>query len=641
MESSSNNWQQPCDSVSDLWEVEWTAFLPSWGRSAVPHYKWDSAPETNWGQWGQPAPTQAKQWTSWENKSKWETNSSKRWPQKNSTNDSATWSTGLYVQDQGGVRGATGWELHNANFVQPGVGSVVRHSLEAAPVVGINAESLGALPSIGSAGHDQGLCKRCAFFPKGRCKNGADCTHCHMEHPKQVRHRKRAQNRGNRGPRHESLFEVPYDQAEAMESGDEFYDDDDVQAEDEELFASQENVSASIATAPLDTTKYYLNNVLPTCDDMFWKTLYEQFQSANGPAVDDSGVDAKKVTADFECLTEAETACPSSSSDNDAKFYGVSSCDEHFEQLVVQDLVKTKKKVILSHGAAQVEVSSTTETGALAGEPSSKIRTSKGLTASAGSWAAEQRQRRVERDATQDSPAISAEEIGRKAKSLLNKLTQEKFETLCQQILALPISTPEHLAAVVAEIFEKATMQRHFLMLYTELCARMDTHLAKEELSGVGGKIFRKALVTECQACFERNLQQPFDSKSGTDMTYEECYELEVKHKTRRLGNMRFIGELLVHKLLAAKVFFFIVNEMLDIGNDAALESLAELLSIVAPTFEQKQSIYTAPLREVFAALKKKSRDQKVLTCTRCKLCDLLDARSRGWVHKEIADAKQ
>jgi len=636
MESSSNTWQQPCDSVADLWEVEWTAFLPSWGRSAVPHYKWDSAPETNRGQWGQPAPSQGKQWTSWENKAKWENNSSKRWPQKNSTQDSVTWSTGLYVQDQGGVRGATGWELQNANFVPPGAGSVGRHSLEVAPVVGLHVESPGVLPSVGSAGHDQGLCKRCAFFPKGRCKNGADCTHCHMEHPKQVRHRKRAQNRGNRGSRHESLFEMPYDQVDALESGDEFFDDDDdALAEKEEFFASEENVSTP---APLNTTVYYLNNVLPTCDDMFWMNLYEQFQSANGPVVDEIGVDAKKVIGDFDCLTEAETACPSSSSDNEAKFYGVSSCDE---KLVVQDVATSKKKVTLSHGTAQVEVSSTTETGPLALEPSSKIRRSKELTTSAGSWAAEQRQRRLERESTQDAPAISAEEIGRKAKSLLNKLTQEKFETLCQQILALPISTPEHLAAVVAEIFEKATMQRHFLMLYTELCARMDTHLAKEEMSGVGGKIFRKALVTECQACFERNLQQPFDSKFGTDMTYEERYELEVKHKTRRLGNMRFIGELLVRKLLAAKVFFFIVNEMLDIGNDAALESLAELLSIVAPTFEQKQSIYTAPLREVFAALKKKSRDQKVLTCTRCKLCDLLEARSRGWVHKEIADAKQ
>merc|ERR1711939_1254295 len=156
----------------------------------------------------------------------------------------------------------------------------------------------------------------------------------------------------------------------------------------------------------------------------------------------------------------------------------------------------------------------------------------------------------------------------------------------------------------------------------------MDSHLATDDSSGVGGKLFRKALVTECQACFERNLQQPFDPDLAETLSYEERYELEVKHKTRRLGNMRFIGELLVRKLLAAKVFFFIVNEMLDIGNDAALESLAELLFMVAPVFEQKQSIYSAPLREVFAALKKKSKDSKVSTCIRCKLCDLLDARS-------------
>merc|ERR1712232_505342 len=41
------------------------------------------------------------------------------------------------------------------------------------------------------AGHDEGTCKRCAFFPKGRCKNGEDCTHCHFEHPKPLRSRRR------------------------------------------------------------------------------------------------------------------------------------------------------------------------------------------------------------------------------------------------------------------------------------------------------------------------------------------------------------------------------------------------------------------------------------------------------------------
>jgi len=32
------------------------------------------------------------------------------------------------------------------------------------------------LPSIGSAEHAAGTCKRCNFFPKGRCQNGKDRT---------------------------------------------------------------------------------------------------------------------------------------------------------------------------------------------------------------------------------------------------------------------------------------------------------------------------------------------------------------------------------------------------------------------------------------------------------------------------------
>lgn len=43
---------------------------------------------------------------------------------------------------------------------------------------------LDALPSIGSAAHATGECKRCNFFPKGRCQNGKNCTFCHYPHDK-------------------------------------------------------------------------------------------------------------------------------------------------------------------------------------------------------------------------------------------------------------------------------------------------------------------------------------------------------------------------------------------------------------------------------------------------------------------------
>jgi len=47
-------------------------------------------------------------------------------------------------------------------------------------------------PSIGSAGHGGGTCKRCCFFPKGRCNNGYDCPFCHFAHEKRKTKKKKA-----------------------------------------------------------------------------------------------------------------------------------------------------------------------------------------------------------------------------------------------------------------------------------------------------------------------------------------------------------------------------------------------------------------------------------------------------------------
>merc|ERR1740121_2817493 len=51
-------------------------------------------------------------------------------------------------------------------------------------------EYVGKHPSIGSALHSSGECKRCCFFPKGRCDNGYDCSFCHYDHGKRTRTRR-------------------------------------------------------------------------------------------------------------------------------------------------------------------------------------------------------------------------------------------------------------------------------------------------------------------------------------------------------------------------------------------------------------------------------------------------------------------
>lgn len=58
------------------------------------------------------------------------------------------------------------------------------------------------LPSLGSLEHAAGTCKRCNFYPKGRCQNGQNCTFCHLSHDR--RKASRAEKREARS--HDASF---------------------------------------------------------------------------------------------------------------------------------------------------------------------------------------------------------------------------------------------------------------------------------------------------------------------------------------------------------------------------------------------------------------------------------------------------
>jgi len=554
------------------WDVEWSSFLPQWGPQSMPTLKavWNGGVAVEWN------------------------HKSPHFVGEEAALEHAGW----------GVSRLAPQAVSKREEPQ-GIRAVIEQK---DPSVGHG----GRLPSVGSAGHDDGTCKRCAFFPKGRCKNGEDCTHCHFEHPKPLRSRRR--KRCGKGAEMEDLAWSTSRKEEYTK--DEWIDDASTQAGT--TLASQSIGAESVgkATQPDDEA----------CNERFDNdSVVSDAESV--PSSGEIGSDSGEEELETENTTPSSVVSPTSQA---------AGCG-HSESLVVsvdswaarQRLHQLERKTsgtnVVANESADVEQSESRVTS-----PKHERSESKFLESTAGSWAVQQRLRRAEREENIIAAEATPEDIARKAKGLLNKLTQERFEPLCQQILDLPVRTAEQLAALVAEIFDKATTEKGFLTLYTELCARLDAHLLAEG-SCVGGKVFRKALVTECQASFERNLQQPLDPETLVNFTYEDRYVEEVKHKTRTLGNMRFIGELLIRKLLAGKILFFIVNEMLDTNSEPSLESLVELLTVVAPVLERKGTIYEAPLRETFGTLRKKNKDMKLCMRIRCKISDLLDFRSNGW----------
>lgn len=87
------------------------------------------------------------------------------------------------------------------------------------------------LPSIGSAEHAAGTCKRCNFFPKGRCQNGKDCTFCHFPHDK------RKPSRQEKRERRAAWL------AQRGEGECDFSDDDDDEGEEGEEYGDFQTVS--------------------------------------------------------------------------------------------------------------------------------------------------------------------------------------------------------------------------------------------------------------------------------------------------------------------------------------------------------------------------------------------------------------
>jgi translation initiation factor 4G len=242
------------------------------------------------------------------------------------------------------------------------------------------------------------------------------------------------------------------------------------------------------------------------------------------------------------------------------------------------------------------------------------------LKASANSWVARQALRRSSLDSAQD--AID-EEIVRKMKSILNKLTVEKFPTLSKQVISCGIETTAHLDILVGEIVAKATTQHHFINMYADLCAMLHAQTSNPNVSGDSNRNVKKLLLNACQSTFERHLATLCPSDA------EESEEAKQLYKLQMIGNIKFVGALLVRKMLASKVMFYIFEELLSQASlPEALECFVTLLAAVGPEFDHPQN---QGLAQIFDQAETIINDAKVTPRIRYLFKDVLDLRASGW----------
>jgi len=278
-----------------------------------------------------------------------------------------------------------------------------------------------------------------------------------------------------------------------------------------------------------------------------------------------------------------------------------------------------------------VPVTKTPKSKAKAQAQVSKSKAGK-LEVSENSWAAQQRKLKSEA-----SQVDRCEQVARTIKSILNKLTLEKFASLSQQLLQCGLRTSTHVEVLIHEVFEKATTQHHFIDMYADLCVLLHEHFTAHPFEDCSGKAdgrkmtFKRLLLDECQLSFERLLSPP----EGLELlAAEERTAAEVCYKTSMLGNIRLVGGLLSRGMLACRVGIAILEELLSNPTPEALESIAAMLTVLGPTADNKDWPQYKALNAVFDQISTIVKAKKCPARERFLLKDLLDLRSARWVDK-------
>mmetsp|Transcript_46724 Transcript_46724/g.102026 ORF Transcript_46724/g.102026 Transcript_46724/m.102026 type:complete len:743 (-) Transcript_46724:699-2927(-) len=281
--------------------------------------------------------------------------------------------------------------------------------------------------------------------------------------------------------------------------------------------------------------------------------------------------------------------------------------------------------------AAKAQAAAAKAGAAKAGAADGKARPSL-LPTSANSWAAQQKTAKTEDDKI----------IERQVKVILNKLTIEKFDRLYEQLCDVGVQTQAHVALIMQEVFEKATLQHHFVSMYADLCVKLehDPRIAPAVEGEDASKGFRSLLLSKCQSAFEGMLSAQDDDLPEDEEAREEA---RMQRKYKALGNVKFVGELLVRGMLCTRLLCNIGENLLQSRHDCvdALESLTALLTAAAPKFDDPKWVHFQRLDGIFAQMQELTADKAVPARLRFLLRDVLDMRKRGWPNHGPIQAKQ
>ena len=226
--------------------------------------------------------------------------------------------------------------------------------------------------------------------------------------------------------------------------------------------------------------------------------------------------------------------------------------------------------------------------------------------------------------------------VEKKVRGILNKFTVEKFDKLYADLTDL-ITTESQVNKLVELIFDKAIQQHHFIGMYTDMCQKLN-EWTKEKSIVSGDMAFRKILIDSCQSYFAKTVGTPLDTEKLKDLSEDDRIIAHTKHKTRMLGNVRFVAQLLQVKLLSWRIVPSVMNDLLRRKEEQAYECLVAFILPLGNVYEahcEFQQQIGHNLHAVWAdhwnQIAQASVDDSISIRVRSLLQDAVDMKSSGW----------
>eukprot|EP00835_Amoeboradix_gromovi_P003035 NODE_188_length_15619_cov_0.374871.p1 type:complete len:1000 gc:universal NODE_188_length_15619_cov_0.374871:10634-7635(-) len=240
----------------------------------------------------------------------------------------------------------------------------------------------------------------------------------------------------------------------------------------------------------------------------------------------------------------------------------------------------------------------------------------------------------------------------------LNKLTKENYESISTQISDLIVKEPSHakITALAKNLFAKAVLEPHFVLIYAELCKLIYDQLDTNAKGNVKFSQFLfEVLAQTCQSNFENRpkwteLQSVIEKSgqtTGQDISEDEMAIIYMKKKA--LGNIQFVGALFQFSIISGNIIFTVLTYcLLDMVEDdielaiVLLHSTGYIMQSYLKTADPK---YQQRYVQIFNKIKELSRDKRISSRVRFMCLDVLDKKKRGFADasgpKKLADVNK